>query len=572
MTHLPAPLVIDTRRLLDGLGDAVVVADDDGVIVHLNHRAETLFGASRTDLVGRPLVTLVPERLRPRHLAGFRRYQETGAGRLVDGAPVRLPALRADGSEVEVELLLTSHVGDDGRRLLLGSLRDLADRVELERQRDIGRYLVTSREVMARLALTAEASSLEEAAPLLLEALGHGLGWDGGAIWMERDGTLAAVAGWSRGGQELAEDMTAGVRFGRGEGVPGRVLEHGEPEWIEAVAGSQAFLRQDCALRTGVRSVFAFPIIVGGQVGGVVEMYSRATQLPEPEFLAVLQSAGLEIGRYLERAQARRHLVEMAEALQASLLPPRPPTIPGLDVAVRYRAAAGEGQVGGDFFDVFPLPDGAWAVLIGDVSGRGPRAAALTALARYTLRAAAVGSPSPSAVLRVLNDVVRQELEAAFEGDERFLTVAYLNVGPAAGGCGVTVACAGHPRPLARRRTGQVEEIRCQGELIGAFEAHEAADQAVRLLPGDALVLVTDGILEARDGSDQFGEERLRGILARTEGASAAATADAIEEAVLAHTGGRGQDDMALVVLRLPAGPAPAADMRVAELRVAEAE
>jgi serine phosphatase RsbU (regulator of sigma subunit) len=225
--------------------------------------------------------------------------------------------------------------------------------------------------------------------------------------------------------------------------------------------------------------------------------------------------------------------------------------IPGLDIAVRYRAASGEGQVGGDFFDVFPLPDGEWVVLIGDVSGRGPRAAALTALARYTLRAAAVGATSPSAVLKVLNDVVRRELEAAYEGDERFLTAAFLTISPSAEGFSVAVACGGHPHPLRRRSSGVVEEIPCEGELIGAFDAHESRDELLELAPGDVVVLVTDGVIEARREQDEFGEGRLRAVV--SEGATTAREfADAIDAAVVAHVGGPVQDDVAIVVLRLP--------------------
>lgn len=562
---LGAELGFDARRLLDGLGDAVVVADSSGTIVYVNERTAELLRSPALDLVGSSLLVLVPERLRGAHAAGFRRYAAGGAARLVGGPPVRLPALRADGTEVEIDLLLRSHRADDGSEVFVATLRDIAERIELERQRDIARYLATSHQVTTRLALGAEAASLEEAAPILLEALAEGLGWDGGSVWAERGGVLEPVARWSSGSDELAAVMTAGSSFRPGEGLPGSVYVRGEAMWIETVSDSEVFVRRQPARSAGVTSCFAFPVYVGGSVEGVVEMYSRSRQPPEPELLAVLQSAGLEIGRYLERAQARRHLVEMAEALQASLLPPRPPTVPGLDLAVRYRAAGGGGMVGGDFFDIFPMPDGEWVIVIGDVSGRGPRAAALTALARYTLRAAAVGAPSPSAALRVLNDVVRRELESAYEGDERFLTAAYLTVSPSIGGLAVRIACGGHPVPLARRVSGEVDVIRCEGELIGAFDAHEALDEAVELRPGEVLVLVTDGVLEARNGGEEFGEERLRAVVASAGDGPAAQLADAIEEAVLGHVGGlTPDDDVAIVVVRLPpAVPSPTASIDV---------
>lgn len=570
MSATSDPLAIDTRRLLDGLADAVVVADTAGTIVFVNAAATGLLGTSDDELVGRPLFTIIPERLRARHRAGFERYLCTRTPTLLGARPVRLPALRADGAEVDIELTLSSHRNESGDEVFVGTLRDLADRLELERQRDIARYLNTGREVTSRLSLSAEAASLEEAAPVLLAAIGEGLGWDGGAVWQPREGALHPVAHWTARGDDLALTMTAGFRFAPGEGLTGSVYQSQEAMWVETVSTSSFFLRQEAARAAGVRSCFAFPIFVGGKVDGVVEMYSRAPQAPEPELLAVLQAAGLEIGRYLERAQARRHVLELAGALQASLLPPSPPMIPGLDVAVRYRAAAGEGQIGGDFFDVFPLPDGEWAVFIGDVSGRGARAAALTALARYTLRAAAIGATSPSQALKVLNDVVRRELEAAYEGDERFLTVAYLTIAPAEDGFGLSVACGGHPFPLLRRATGEVEEVRCEGELIGAFDAHESIDEKVQLDPGDLVVLVTDGVTEARRSGVEFGTDRLRRLIAQAAATTASDLADAIEREVLAHLGGRSHDDLAIVVLRLP--PAATEDAAAIDVRVGEVE
>ena len=562
---------ISTQVLLDGLVDAVVIADREGVIRYANPAVSALLKADLVELQGQPLTTIIPERLRGPHAHGFARYLESGRARIIGGAPVRLPVLRADGTEIEIDLSLSAHRSEDGEDLFLGTLRDLGDRIELERQRSIASYLVTSREVMTRLISGVEPVTVDDAAPVLLATLGEGLGWDGGAVWTSdpRRRELRAIATWSAKGDDIAVAMTTGVVMGIGEGLPGTVAAAAEPSWIGTVSTESVFIRQDRALQVGVRSCFAFPVFVGGDVHAVVEMYSRATQAPEPELLAILQAAGLEIGRHLERAQARRHLVEMAEALQSSLLPPLSPIVPGLDVAVRYRASGGAGQIGGDFFDVFPLPDGAWAVLIGDVSGRGPRAAALTALARYTLRAAAIGAESPRTVLAMLNDVVRRELETAYEGDERFLTVAYLTVLPNVDGLEIRIACGGHPFPIARRADGTVEEIRCEGDLIGAFDVHESSDEAVQLRSDDLLVLVTDGVLEARRDDEEFGAEGLRGVLARPGLDDASSLADAIEAAVLDHLGGNAQDDLAIVVLRVP--PAiessnSSIDVRVAEL------
>jgi PAS domain S-box-containing protein len=543
---------LDSAALLDALADAVVIADAAGRIAYLNPAATRLLGVAPDDLVGGPLTAIIPERLRPAHHAGWQRFMHDRQPRLIGRGPVRVSALRHDGTEIEIDLALSAHTTASGEEVIIGTLRDLGDRVELERQRRITAYLGTSQAIMTRLALGAGATSLDQVAPMLLHTLGEGLGWDGGTVWRHERGGLAPIARWPEGPASVARTMSDGVALRAGEGLPGHVVATGVAAWSETVSTDAIFTRRDQAERAGVRSCFGFPIHVGGEVRGVVEMYSRARQAPEPELLAVLETAGREIGRYLERTEAHRHLVELAEALQASLLPPHSPTVPGLDIAVRYRAAGGEGQIGGDFFDVFPLPDGEWAVLIGDVSGRGPRAAALTALARYTLRAAAMGAASPSAVLAVLNDVVRRELETAYQGDERFVTVAYLTLSPSATGFDVMAACGGHPQPLARRADGTVENVPCEGDLVGAFDVHECRDQTTELHGDDVLVLVTDGVLEARGEAGEFGEDRLRKVIA-TAGPTAAEVADAIDAAVLSHLAGHPQDDLAVVVIRLPA-------------------
>ena len=559
---IPDLSAVDSQQLLDGLADAVIVADECNRIVYVNASGHRLLGWPPGELHGRPLVTIIPERLQARHVAGFERYLATREGRLIGTGPVRVPALRADGREVEVELTLTAHGMSDGRQVFVASLRDLSDRLALEQERAVSRYLLTVREITNRLALAGEAPTLESVSDLILEAIGQSLEWEVGGLWKVMGDELVPFAHWAAPGLEaVAETMVDD--FGplrRGEGLPGRVLAQNEPAWIEDVERDHNFPRRQLAAREGLVSAFAFPIVVHGAVVAVVELASRTRRGADPALLAAMATSGSEIGRLLERAAARRQaassredLIALAEALQASLLPPKPPIIPGVELATRYRAAGGEGQIGGDFFDVFPLADGGWAVAVGDVSGRGPRAAALTALARYTIRAAAVGSTRGSDVLRVLNDVVCRELEGSDDLGERFLTVAYVVLKPSPEGLAVQLACGGHPAPLVLRDDGGVEEPPCEGELVGAFEALEVVDVELALTPGDAMVLFTDGAIEGRGPDGPFGEERFRDVVRRCRGLAAQNVAETLEQAVLDYVGGTGQDDMAIVVIRLPA-------------------
>jgi sigma-B regulation protein RsbU (phosphoserine phosphatase) len=244
-----------------------------------------------------------------------------------------------------------------------------------------------------------------------------------------------------------------------------------------------------------------------------------------------------------EEAQARA--VALARTLQATLIPPTPPRIPGVDVAAGYRPAGDGTQVGGDFYDLFRIDEDEWVVLLGDVCGKGAEAAVVTALARYTLRAAAVEHEQPSDALATLNQVM-----LGHETD-RFCTVVFLRLTRERGGLRCTLASGGHPLPLMRRRDGQVVEVGRPGSLVGILDDAEFEDVEVVLSPGEALLLYTDGVVEARHDGDQYGTERLVQVL-RLEH-TAESLVGAIVDDVLRYQGGTAADDIAVLALRLPA-------------------
>ncbi|MCA1842161.1 MAG: SpoIIE family protein phosphatase [Actinobacteria bacterium] len=266
--------------------------------------------------------------------------------------------------------------------------------------------------------------------------------------------------------------------------------------------------------------------------------------------------AGLcsQLGGALEHCTLFAERSRVASALSESLLPPLLPPIPGLHSAARYRpsgAALPRGNlVGGDFYDLFETGDGRFGLLLGDVSGVGPEAAALTGVARYTVRAVAAPKDAPSTVLTRLN----QQLLRL--GSERFLTAIYASVEPMVDGVIPILLCsAGHPPAFVLRDDESVEVLsRDTGMLLGVFPVVELTDHPVELHPGDALILVTDGVLEARDNDGrEFGAERLSALLATCAGRSAEGIARRIERSVLDHRGERADDDLAVVVLRASA-------------------
>jgi serine phosphatase RsbU (regulator of sigma subunit) len=403
-----------------------------------------------------------------------------------------------------------------------------------------------------------EARSLEEAIPRLLQPVCDALDWDMGAVWgldMERP-VLRCIATWRSPDSDTKafEELTARTVFRKGMGNPGRVWASGGPEWIPDVAHDPSFTRVAVAADVGLHGGFAVPIRRGSDVLGVIEFFSSAV-IPEPDtdLLEMMEAVGAQVGQFIDRTEAERALrssreglARLAHTLQQSLLPPHLPSIPRVEIAAHYEAA-GEGfDVGGDFYDVFETARDDWAVVIGDVCGKGPEAAALTALVRYTTRAAAIQTQSPHLVLDIVNEAVLRH------DPERFCTVAYIRLRPDGEGAHLTVSCAGHPAPLVIRADGGVERVAAPGRVLGPFAELGAVDRHVSLAPGETLFVHTDGVTDARGAGGFFGDERLQETLRSSADSSADDVVKAVEHALRDFHGGLPRDDIAFVVLRIP--------------------
>ena len=254
----------------------------------------------------------------------------------------------------------------------------------------------------------------------------------------------------------------------------------------------------------------------------------------------------------LHNARLHEQQSHIAAVLQHSLLPRSLPEIKGFEASSRFLAAGEAYEVGGDFYDVFRSGSGTWTAVIGDVCGKGPEAASLTALARYTIRTASSPDSAPSEILRTLHDSISSE-----SADLRFCTAALARIQAPSNGRGsanLTVSLGGHPHPLILRKDGRVDPVGVPGTLLGALPSPVLADVEANLAVGDSLVLYTDGVLDVRDRSHDDDPDWLAAELAKSAAKSADEIADELAQAAIDRQGGEPRDDIAVLVLHRHGG------------------
>lgn len=286
-TDRRTPIDVDHSLVVANLAEAVVVADDENHIAYVNTATEELLGWAPGELEGQRLTAIIPQRLHEAHIAGYTRYLVTRQPRLL-GQPVRVPALRKDGTEVDIELVLNTFAVDGGRQMFVAVLRDApADPPDMGDAAE--KWLAVVPDLVA-----SDRVGLDD----LLEALATRLDWDFGAWWVVRDDRLHCANTWSGNRERYAgfESATRTRRFRSGEGLPGRVWASGSPEWIHDVVRDAAFPRVSLALEHGLRTACAFPIIDGSTVVGVVELFTPKLRPGTEAVTTVLETLGRVAG------------------------------------------------------------------------------------------------------------------------------------------------------------------------------------------------------------------------------------------------------------------------------------
>ncbi len=533
---------------LGALAEAVTVQDEDGRLRFVNPAALALLGLGSTDEALAAEPGAVFARFEARREDGTKLGPEElpGGPFLRGGTSEPLLARWLDRSSGQERWLLvkTSRYRDDqGRTLAVNVIEDVTESKESELR---GRFLAHANDVLSS-SLDFE-DTLQRVARLAVPELAD---WCGVEL-LDEHGESRQVA--------VAHVDPAKVEFAialreqyppdpdAAAGVPA-VLRTGEPELYPTItdellaAGARDEEHLRLALELQMRSAMIVPMRTAETVIGAITFVAAETKgTYDEQDLSFAQELASRAATAVANARIYHERSQTAETLQRSLLPSRLPTLPGWRAATLYRPADQVSQIGGDFFDLFRAADG-FTVILGDVTGKGVSAAAVTALARHSSRTAAMLGLRPAAILALLNRTLLAEPELSL------LTVVCAHVTEQPDRVEMTIASAGHPPPLRRRAAVHAEALGTTGILLGVDDNGSWPETAWSIEPGDTLLFYTDGVTDTPGTEDRFGETRLRNLVADSVGEPEAMLAG-IDSVLREYQVGTHVDDTAMLALQ----------------------
>lgn len=540
----------DMARVLDQVGDAFLALGLDGGVVSVNRSAERLLRRNGRSLLGRPFWSEVPGLLGPTFAVLPGTPTSADAGQL--GPAAVEPVVVEDWSDLLgawVELRVHRHPG--------GTLIYLTDVSGRRAASDRNRRLQQIAAALARSLTTADVAAVA------LEHAGIGVRAEAaGVLLVDRERReLRLEAGLDELGPRMRERWS---RLPLSASTPMNLaMETAVPQLVRAAEVVERWPHLARDVQAVGASFFALlPLVTAGKPLGLLVLgWTSRISLDDDE-LAFLAAVSAQCAQALERAGLFDQQLRIAESLQRSLLPQRLPEVPHVEFGARYLAGAAGLRVGGDWYDVLPLPDGRVAFALGDVVGKGLPAASAMGQVRYALRAYAVLDPAPAAVLACLDDFF------ATRDDEEIVTLVYGVLDPAEG---VLVwANAGHPPPLVVSSPGEVDpdpvaevptaevpaaqlgprtlSALADGTPLGVRSARQEATH--QLTPGDCLVLYSDGLVESRTRPVGEGLEALLDV-ASDPGFAGASADDMVGELMSRMLGPRdAEDDATLLAVR----------------------
>ena len=572
LAHLERPVddpqrLAYVRALTETLGEGVMAADPSGAITFVNRAGEELLGWHEAELLGRRAHNVMHHT----HADGTPfPYEACPMRAVANGETVRVERdvfVRRDGTFVPVAYVAAPLLLDGVAAGTVLSFHDTTALEAAERERDLAeaeraRLLASERDARKRLAFLAEASVALASAALDYEttlariaalAVPRIADWCAVDI-VEPDGSLRRVVTAHVDPEKVAlakeieerypSDPEAGgvahvVRTGRTEIYP-EITD----EMIAANVRDGAHRELIQAL--GMRAALVVPLAARNRVFGAITLvWAESGMTFEPDDVALAEDLARRAAMAIDNARLFADRANVARTLQQSLLPPQLPAIPGTAIGAHYHAAGEGNDVGGDFYDVFRTGRRRWVAVMGDVCGKGVDAAAVTGLARHTIRGAAMQERSPSKILRTLNEALLRQRK-----DERFVTAVVATLERTPAGLRVAVASGGHPAPAVIRADGRVQPVDAQGTLLGLFPEPSLHDVELSVEAGDTLVFYTDGVTEARKDLSFLGQDGLIGLLTTCRGLSANEIAERVARTVVAYQHGVLRDDVALLVIQ----------------------
>jgi PAS domain S-box-containing protein len=535
----------DLAAIVESSQDAIFRKSLDGVIQSWNAGAESMYGYRPEEIIGQPVSTLAPPDRRDEitHI-----LERIARGERVEHFSTK--RVTKDGRTIDVSLSISPVRDDTGRIVGAATIAREITHVTEDRKPEEGqRFLArATKELVSSLDYEATLSRIAQmAVPELAD-------WCAVDI-LEPDGSLELLAvahtdpsqvRWAREFRRaFPVDMSALTGLAR-------VIRTGESELYPSVDAALLEASVDREQLDVIRnlqlsSVMLVPLQARGRTLGTISfVFAESGRSYGQADLKLAEDLASRAALALDNARLYRERDEIARTLQEALLPGPVPEVPGVELAARYQAA-GEGiDVGGDFYDAFDTEDGAWALVVGDVCGKGPKAAALMGAARHTIRAAALRDHRPSAVLTMLNAALLQQ-----SPEQWFCTVCYVRLRPLPGGARLTVSAGGHPLPAILRADGTVEFAGTPGTLLGVFPDIELTDVTADLRADDALVLFTDGLTDAERTTGEPDKKWLASMLARNAGRSAEEIAARLEREALRVRAEGLSDDLAILVAKV---------------------
>ncbi len=536
------------------LDEAIVIHGADGELVFANPAAARMMGfESAEEAVAAP-TDKIRERFEIRDEDGRAIAAGDLAGRRSlrgqDAGPQTLRTIdRETGRERWTRTKAQSIKGAAGE--VLYSVTAIEDVTEVRRAEFSNKLLARTGELLSHS--SDYLATLEQVPRLLVPDFAD---WCSIEIPRE-DGEVERVAIAHRDPERLRKVRELRRRFPGQFAAAGvsEALESGEArlyemteERLRALATSDEHLEGIRQLELG--SMIFAPMSVGGPILGVLVFVNhRGSRLFDEADLAIAIETARRAAIAIENARLAAERARVADVLQRELLPPSLPPMPGWEVATMYEPAGEVNEVGGDFYEVFPV-EGGWALVLGDVAGRGAAAAALTAEARHTIRTAGALAAKPVAGLEVLNRNLRRRDDVALCS----VVMVFLPDDPSPE-AEVLVYLAGHPHPI-RVRDGVAELVGVPGPLLGVADEPDWEAAPIPLSPGEQVVLYTDGVIEARrPGGERFGDDRLLERLAGAESPELAV--ERVREGLVSFGARAREDDAAVIAVRRSARNEP---------------